>query len=89
MAPADAKAYYKMEYAGDPVTVTGSPKAGEWDNGWTPWFLTWPRFLAGSALHLAVEAGPGGSKFVSPSSLPRVTGSAPVSRPDPNNWASD
>ncbi len=89
MAPADAKAYYKMEYPGDPVTVTGSPRAGEWDNGWTQWFLTWPKFLAGSAVHMAVEAGPSGSKFVSPSSLPRVTGSAPLSHPDPNNWASD
>ncbi len=28
MAPADAEAYYKMEVPGDPVTVTGSPRAG-------------------------------------------------------------
>jgi lipoprotein-anchoring transpeptidase ErfK/SrfK len=89
MRPADAEAYYKMEYPGDPVTVTGSPKAGEWDNGWTQWFLNWQKFLGNSALHQAVEAGPNGSKFVSPSSLPRVTGSAPLSHPDPNNWASD
>ena len=67
MAPADAEAYYKMELPGDPVTVTGSPRAGEWDNGWTQWFLSWPKYLRGSALHEAVQAGPDGSTFVSPS----------------------
>ena len=87
MAPADAKAYYQMEYPGDPVTVTGSPRAGQWDNGWTQWFLTWQKFLKGSALHEAVEAGPNGSKFVSPSALPSMSGSAPLSHPDPNNWS--
>jgi lipoprotein-anchoring transpeptidase ErfK/SrfK len=87
MAPADAQAYYKMEFAGDPVTVTGSPRAGQWDNGWTEWFLTWQKYLHGSALHEAVEAGPSGSKFVSPSALPALTGRAPLSHPDPNNWS--
>ena len=87
MAPADAQAYYKMEFPGDPVTVTGSPRAGPWDNGWTEWFLTWPKYLRGSALHEAVEAGPSGSTFVSPSALPAVTGRAPLSHPDPNNWS--
>ena len=53
-------------------------KAGVWDNGWTEWFLSWPQFLAGSALHEAVQAGPNGSTFVSPSSLPASTASAPL-----------
>jgi lipoprotein-anchoring transpeptidase ErfK/SrfK len=87
LPPADAEAYYKMEVPGDPVTVTGSPKAGAWDNGWTEWFLSWPKFLAGSALHEAVEAGPGGSKFVSPSSLPAPTGTAPLFQPASGNWS--
>jgi lipoprotein-anchoring transpeptidase ErfK/SrfK len=89
MRPADAETYYKMEVPGDPVTVVGSPKAGEWDNGWTEWFRTWSQFLAGSALHQAVEAGPDGSKFVNPSALPASNGSAPLNQPWPNNWASD
>ncbi len=40
MPPADAEVYYQMAVPGDPVTITGSPRAGEWDNGWTEWFLT-------------------------------------------------
>jgi lipoprotein-anchoring transpeptidase ErfK/SrfK len=87
MAPADAETYYKMELPGDPVTVSGSPRAGEWDNGWTQWFLSWPKLLRGSALHEAVQAGPDGSTFVSPSSLPAATLSAPLSAPPAGNWA--
>ncbi|HTP15409.1 MAG TPA: Ig-like domain-containing protein [Streptosporangiaceae bacterium] len=87
MPPADAQAYYNMEVPGDPVTVTGSPRAGAWDNGWTEWFLPWPRYVAGSALHMAVEAGPSGSTFVNPSALPAATATAPLGQPDPNNWA--
>jgi lipoprotein-anchoring transpeptidase ErfK/SrfK len=89
MRPADAEIYYKMADPGDPVTILGSPKPGEWDNGWTEWFRTWPQFLAGSALPDAVQAGPNGSKLVSPSSLPTTNGSAPLTHPWPSNWASD
>ena len=78
MPPADAEIYYKMAVPGDPVTITGSPKAGTWDNGWTEWFLTWSRILKGSALHEAVVAGPNGSKFVNPSTLSPSTASAPL-----------
>jgi lipoprotein-anchoring transpeptidase ErfK/SrfK len=87
MPPADAEIYYKMEVPGDPVTITGSPKAGEWDNGWTQWFLPWRQYLKGSALHLAVEAGPQGSRFVSPGSLPTSTATAPLGEPKPDNWS--
>jgi lipoprotein-anchoring transpeptidase ErfK/SrfK len=85
MSPADAEAYYKMEVPGDPVTITGSPKAGTWDNGWTEWFLTWPQFVTGSALHEAVEAGPQGSTFVSPASLPASAATAPLGTSRPGN----
>jgi lipoprotein-anchoring transpeptidase ErfK/SrfK len=64
MSPADAETYYNMSVPGDPVTVTGSPRAGEWDNGWTMWFLSWKQWVHGSALHAAVRAGPHGSRFV-------------------------
>jgi lipoprotein-anchoring transpeptidase ErfK/SrfK len=86
MPPADAEAYYKMELPGDPVTITGSTAAGTWDNGWTEWFLTWPQYLKGSALHEAVEAGPHGSTFVSPSAVPASTVSAPLGTSRPGNW---
>jgi lipoprotein-anchoring transpeptidase ErfK/SrfK len=64
MSPANAATYYKLAVPGDPVKITGSPRAGTWDNGWTVWFLSWKRWLRGSALHEAVHAGPHGSKFV-------------------------
>jgi lipoprotein-anchoring transpeptidase ErfK/SrfK len=78
MAPADAEFYYKMAVPGDPVTITGSPKPGTWDNGWTYWFLTWSQLLKGSALHQAVQAGPNGSSLVSPASLTPSTATAPL-----------
>jgi lipoprotein-anchoring transpeptidase ErfK/SrfK len=86
MAPANAELYYHMAVPGDPVTITGSPRAGEWDNGWTEWFLTWKKYLKGSALRMAVQAGPDGSTFVSPASVSGPA-SAPLRAPDPNNWA--
>jgi len=78
LSPADAEIYYNLAVPGDPITIMGSPKAGIWDNGWTEWFLSWPQYLQGSALHLAVEAGPGGSTFVNPASLPPSTATAPL-----------
>ena len=86
MAPADAEAYYKMEVPGDPVTITGSTKAGNWDNGWTEWFLSWPQYVHGSALHEAVQAGPQGSVFVSPAALAAATVAAPLGTSRPGNW---
>lgn len=65
MSPADAQTYYKMAVPGDPVKITGSPRAGVRDNGWTMWFLSWKQWARGSALHKAVRAGPHGSTFVS------------------------
>ncbi len=87
MPPADAKIYYKMAIPGDPVTVTGSPRAGVWDNGWTEWFLPWSKYVKGSALHEAVEAGPAGSSFVSPATLAATTPTSPLHAPRQDNWA--
>jgi lipoprotein-anchoring transpeptidase ErfK/SrfK len=78
LSPANAETYYKLAVPGDPITVVNSPKAGVWDNGWTEWFLSWPQFLRGSALHQAVEAGPNGSTFVDPATLPASTAGAPL-----------
>jgi lipoprotein-anchoring transpeptidase ErfK/SrfK len=78
LSPADAETYYKLAVPGDPITIVGSPKAGTWNNGWTEWFLSWRQFLRGSALHEAVLAGPDGSTFVSPASVPASTATAPL-----------
>jgi lipoprotein-anchoring transpeptidase ErfK/SrfK len=89
LSPADAETYYKLAVPGDPITIIGSPKGGTWDNGWTEWFLTWNQYLKGSALHEAVEAGPHGSTFVSPSALPPDTAKAPLQTAVANNAAAD
>jgi len=87
MPPADAEIFYKMDHYGDPVTITGSPLAGKWNDGWTEWFLSWDELVAGSALHEAVVAGPHGSSFVHPAALLTFDGSAPVQQPAPHNAA--
>ena len=87
LSPADAETYYNLAVPGDPITIIGSPKAGTWDNGWTEWFLSWPQYLQGSGLHEAVAAGPGGSTFVNPSSLPALTATAPLQTAPANNSA--
>ena len=66
MPPADAESYYKMAVPGDPVTITGSPRHGVFDNGWTMWFLPWRRWLHGSSLHEAVRINRHGSTFFHP-----------------------
>lgn len=85
MAPADAEIYYKMAVFGDPVTVTGSPVGGRFGNGWTEWFLTWSELVGGSALHEAVVAGPAGSRFVSPATLPPSHATSPLQTSAPGN----
>ena len=86
LPPEDAQIYYQMAIPGDPITITNSPKAGKWDDGWTEWFLGWNDYLQGSATHMAVEASPNGSKFVSPSSLPADTASTPVDTAAAGNY---
>ncbi|HEX4291626.1 MAG TPA: Ig-like domain-containing protein [Trebonia sp.] len=78
LPPPAAAIYYKLAVPGDPITITGSPRPGTWDNGWTVWFLTWNQLLSGSALHEAVVAGPSGSTFVPPSTLSPSTARAPI-----------
>ena len=86
LPPVDAETYYSLSIPGDPITITASTAAGKWDDGWTEWFLSWPAYLKGSALGEAVEAGPQGSTFVSPSSLPPDTATAPLETSETGNW---
>ena len=78
LPPLAAQTYYNMSIPGDPITVTASTAAGKWDDGWTQWFLPWTQYLKGSATGEAVQAGPQGSTFVSPDTLPASTASAPL-----------
>jgi lipoprotein-anchoring transpeptidase ErfK/SrfK len=86
LPPTAAKIYYDMSVPGNPITVTASIAAGKWDDGFTQWFLTWRQYLRGSALGQAVEAGPQGSRFVSPSSLPASTATAPLGTSAAGNY---
>jgi lipoprotein-anchoring transpeptidase ErfK/SrfK len=85
MSPANAETYYKLAIQGDPVTITGSPRGGDWGNGWTVWFLSWPDLVGGSASHEAVRAGPGGSSFVRPGTLKKSRAKAPLGTSQPGN----
>lgn len=87
LAPAHAQTYYGMSVPGDPVTITGSPRGGAWNDGWTVWFLTWRKLLRGGALREAVRVGPDGSTWVRHGALKPSTAKAPLSRPRLHNAA--
>jgi lipoprotein-anchoring transpeptidase ErfK/SrfK len=87
LAPEDAQAFYNLAVPGDPVTITSSSKAGKWDDGWTQWFWSWSQYLAGSATHMAVQAGPSGSTLVNPSTLPADTATAPLGTSASGNFS--
>ena len=73
LSPQDAQWYYEQANPGDPITITGSPVAGKWDDGYTEWFLSWNQLLGHSATHLAVQVSRTGSSFVNPSTLPSAS----------------
>jgi lipoprotein-anchoring transpeptidase ErfK/SrfK len=85
LSPQHAQWYYARAVPGDPITITGSPAAGKWDDGYTQWFLSWNQLLRGSPLHLAVQVGPTGSSFVNPATLPPVSDSR-VHGAKPHNY---
>jgi hypothetical protein len=63
VAPGNAAWYYDHSLIGDPITVVGSPLKGTWGDGWTIWFLSWRKLVAGSATHMMVVAGASGSQL--------------------------
>ena len=86
LRPQDAQTYYSLSIPGNPITIMSSPKAGNWDNGWTEWFLSWDEYLKGSATNMAVQADSSGSKFVAPSTLPADTATAPLGTSAAGNY---
>ena len=86
LSPEHAAMYYNLAVPGDPVTVIGSPHAGQWGDGFTVWFKTWKQLLKGSALGMAVQAGPSGSTFVSPSSVTATPETSRLLGAKPGNY---
>src|SRR5262245_50135083 len=85
LSPANAETYYRLAVQGDPVTITGSPRAGTWGDGWTVWFLTFEQLVRGSALDRAVRAGPRGSEFIDRDTLRPLEAKAPLGTSRPGN----
>jgi lipoprotein-anchoring transpeptidase ErfK/SrfK len=71
VAPGNAAWYYAHSLLGDPITIVGSPLNGTWGDGWTIWFLSWRKLIAGTATGEAVVASEGGSRFVAPGNITR------------------
>ena len=73
LSPADAQTYYNLAVPGDPITITSSTEGrqlGRRLDRMVPQLAAVP---AGQRAGKAVKAGPDGSTFVSPSSLPAST----------------
>ncbi len=87
VSPSNAALYYSWSIPGDPVTVTGSPKPGSWDDGYTVWFLSWKQLWKGSALNMAVRVNQDGSTYVKASEIKTSHAKAPVAKPKPDNSA--
>jgi lipoprotein-anchoring transpeptidase ErfK/SrfK len=78
VGPANAVWYYDHSMLGDPISVVGSPVRGTWNNGWTIYFLSWHKLLAGSATGDAVLASASGSQFVPASAVAPPTAAGPA-----------
>ena len=54
--PDQAAWFYRTSLRGDPVTITGTSRELEPDNGWGYWQLPWNEWLMGSALYRPLPA---------------------------------
>jgi lipoprotein-anchoring transpeptidase ErfK/SrfK len=64
VAPDNAAWYYDHSLLGDPISVVGSPAPPIWSDGWTIWFLSWRKLLAGSGTGQAVLVDSSSSQFL-------------------------
>ncbi|MGN9843533.1 Ig-like domain-containing protein [Nonomuraea sp. H19] len=55
--PDQAAWFYDSSLRGDPVTITGTDRELEWNNGWGFWQLPWEKWRQGSALYVTDSAG--------------------------------
>jgi lipoprotein-anchoring transpeptidase ErfK/SrfK len=58
ISPSNAKWFYRLSQRGDPVTVTGSSRQLEPENGWGYWQVKWNDWVKGSALKRSVTTAP-------------------------------
>ena len=86
LSPQHAEWYYTRSNPGDPITITGSPVSGAWDDGYTEWFYSWKQLLAHSVTGMAVQVGPTGSTFVNPSTLPSAPKATTLTGSKPRNF---
>ncbi len=86
LSPQHAEWYYTRANPGDPITITGSPVSGAWDDGYTEWFYSWKQLLAHSVTGMAVQVGPAGSTFVNPSTLPSAPKATVLTGSKPHNF---
>ncbi|MBB5868142.1 lipoprotein-anchoring transpeptidase ErfK/SrfK [Allocatelliglobosispora scoriae] len=74
MSAANAKWLFSITRVGDPVTIKGTPRKLEWNNGWTDWDRPWEDYVKGSAIPYVAPApttpDPSASPAVSPSATP-------------------
>ncbi|MDL4774969.1 L,D-transpeptidase [Actinomadura xylanilytica] len=57
-APGFARWFYGQSQRGDVVSVIGTTRSLEWNNGWGYWQLPWSAWVAGGALGRPVTTGP-------------------------------
>ena len=55
MSWGNAEWLFGLAHMGDPVIVTGTEVKVVHGNGWTPWDLSWPEYIKGSALPVPPE----------------------------------
>ncbi|WP_240810060.1 Ig-like domain-containing protein [Actinomadura sp. WMMA1423] len=58
ISPSNAKWFYNLAQRGDPITVTGSSRQLEPENGWGYWQVKWQNWVKGSALKRSVTTAP-------------------------------
>jgi lipoprotein-anchoring transpeptidase ErfK/SrfK len=86
LSPTNAQWYYERAVPGDPITVTGSPVAGQQGDGYTEWFYTWQQLLNHGVTHMAVQTSTTGSTLVDPSTLPAQTAATYLTGSKPHNF---
>ncbi|MEV4888039.1 Ig-like domain-containing protein [Nonomuraea sp. NPDC055795] len=55
--PDQAAWFFANSLRGDPVSITGTDRPLEWNNGWGFWQLSWEKWQLGSALHDPASGG--------------------------------
>jgi hypothetical protein len=91
-SPAFARWFYGLAQWGDVVTITGTDRELEWDNGYGFWQKPWKQWVKGSAFDKSVSTAPSGTTPADPSTTPAATatttpattpGTTPIGTPTP------